>query len=74
MPYSVKIDKQSCLSSGRCVMAEPDAFGFDDDHLADALPGAGSLTPEALLEVARACPSFAITVLDEAGNEVDPSC
>ena len=35
MGYTVKIDKESCLSSGRCVAVAPRGFGFDDDQLAD---------------------------------------
>lgn len=73
MAYTVKIDKQSCLSSGRCVHAEPEGFGTDDDHLGDVLPGASTLAPERLVEAARSCPGLAITVFDEDGREVDLS-
>ena len=72
MGYSVRIDKQSCLSSGRCVGAAPEAFGWDEDHLADARAGASSLSREELLEIARNCPSLSITVLDENQNEIAP--
>ena len=36
MKYTVKIDKQSCQSSGNCVDAHPSAFAWDDDDLGDA--------------------------------------
>jgi ferredoxin len=72
MRCTVRIDKQSCLSSGRCVTAAPDAFGWDADHLAEALPESASLSRERLLAIARSCPSLSITVLDEDRNELAP--
>ncbi|MCZ6464731.1 MAG: ferredoxin [Proteobacteria bacterium] len=65
------VDKQSCLSSGRCLQAEPRAFVEDEDHLAEATAAARELSRERLVEIARSCPSIAITVLDDDGNEVD---
>lgn len=64
------VDKESCQSSGRCVEAAAEAFRFDADHLAEALPGAG-LERSELLAIARACPAIAIRVLDEDGSELD---
>jgi ferredoxin len=72
MSYTVRIDKQGCLSSGRCVGAAPEAFAWDDDHLADVRPQAVSLSLERLVEIARGCPSLSITVLDEDRNEIAP--
>ncbi len=73
MPFGVRIDKHSCQSSGNCVDAAPEAFGFDDDGLGDARPRAGQLPRARLLEIARRCPALAIGVLDESGNEIDPA-
>ena len=72
MSCTVRIDKQGCLSSGRCVGAAPEAFGWDTDHLADVRPGASRLSRERLLEIARDCPSLSITILDENQNEIAP--
>jgi ferredoxin len=68
---TARIDKQSCLSSGRCVTEAPEAFGFDADHLAEALPGAATLPLARLCEIARACPAFAIGVFDDDGAEIE---
>ena len=66
---AVVVDKQSCLSSGRCVAAEPGAFRLDADRLAEATPAALEL-PEARLEaVAGACPGLAIALSREAVTE-----
>ena len=72
MGRSVRIDKQSCLSSGRCVDAAPEGFGFDADHLGDVREPAAGLPLGELLAIALNCPSCSITVYDEDGNEIDP--
>ncbi len=71
MAYTVKIDKQSCLSSGRCVTVAAETFGFDGDELAETLPGVASVPDERLLEIAKSCPSYAILLYDEQGRELD---
>ena len=73
MPFGVRIDKNSCQSSGNCVDAAPEAFGFDDDGLGEAGARAGQLARARLLEIARRCPALAISVLDASGNEIDPA-
>ena len=60
------IDKQSCQSSQRCVLAESDGFGLDSDQLGAVLPGAARLPRERPVEIARACPGLAIPGYDEA--------
>ena len=71
MAYTVKIDKQTCLSSGRCVTVAAEAFGFDGDELAEPLPGVASVPDERLLEIVKSCPSYAILLFDEQGRELD---
>jgi ferredoxin len=68
----VAIDKQSCLSSGRCITAAPEAFRFDDDYLAEPTEGAQRLPEDRLRAVARACPGLAIALLDARGDAIDP--
>jgi ferredoxin len=70
MALVVRIDKNSCQSSGNCVAFAPTAFRFDDDDLGDVLPGAVRLDRERLLAAARRCPALAITILDEDGREI----
>ncbi len=72
MSDGVRVDKQGCLASGRCVSAAPDAFGWDEDGLADVRAGAASLSREQLVAIARNCPSLSIAILDERGNEIAP--
>ncbi len=72
MGFDVRIDKQGCLASGRCVAAAPEAFGWDEDQLGDVRPAAATLPREQLIAIARNCPSLSISVLDDARNEIAP--
>ena len=69
---TVSIDKERCVSSGRCMADEPTAFGFDADELADVLGGASALSAERLVVIARRCPGLAIEVTSEDGTVLAP--
>ena len=68
MPYTVSIDKDVCISSGKCVADAPGAFRFDADELAEPVSPSPGLPDETLLAIGRNCPSGAIAVFDEAGT------
>lgn len=68
--YTAKVDRELCVGAGACVESAPDAFAFDDEHIAVVLPGAEEQSDEKLLEVARTCPATAI-LLYEDGKEID---
>ncbi len=68
----VTIDKDRCVSAGRCIADEPGAFGFDDDELVSMMPGVESLSLERLIVIARRCPGLAIDVFDDDGTPVAP--
>jgi ferredoxin len=71
MTYRSTVDKDVCISSGKCVADAPGAFAFDDDEIAEAVPDHPGLSDDALVELARACPSGAIRVVDEHGQEIE---
>lgn len=62
----VRIDRETCLSSGRCVEDAPAAFRFGEDDLAEVTPGAAALSAERLESVAFGCPAAAITLEEVA--------
>ncbi len=72
MATRIEVDKQSCASSGRCVNAARDVFRLDDDFLADLIPNGPALEAPRALEIARTCPTQAIRVFDENGEELEP--
>jgi ferredoxin len=67
--YRIEIDQDECMSAGRCVADLPQVFSFDDDDLAVAHDD-GTADPDAVLRVARTCPSQAIHLFDPAGDPV----
>jgi ferredoxin len=68
MAYTVSVDKDVCISSGKCVADAPSAFRFDEDELAEPVSPSPGLSDEALLAVGRNCPSGAIAVFDQDGT------
>lgn len=72
MSYRISVDRDVCISSGKCVADAPDLFDFDDDDLAVLVPGAPQPADAVQVELARTCPSGALRVHDaESGDEVD---
>jgi ferredoxin len=71
MGYAVSVDGDLCIGSGTCVATAPEAFVFDADGIATVVPAAAAQLSDAeLLDIARNCPSGAIT-LRQAGEPVD---
>ncbi len=58
----IAVDKELCVSSGRCIADVPEAFAFDAEELAEVTPGAQAVDPQRLRAAARNCPGRAITV------------
>jgi ferredoxin len=65
MGYEVRVDKDACISSGKCVADAPTTFRFDDDEIAEPTTGASTLSGDLLVEIARNCPSGAIRVFGQ---------
>ncbi len=72
MSLTVRIDRDACISGGKCVADAPQAFHFDDEQLAEVLPGAAELSDERLKKIARNCPGQAIVLVGDDGAEIDP--
>jgi ferredoxin len=71
MGYSVKIDADTCISTGNCVRAAPTGFAFGDDDVSQPQPAAAELAAEKLVQVARGCPVGAIHLFTDDGEEVE---
>lgn len=68
MPYRVEVNKDNCLSSGKCVADAPQLFRFDADQISEVIPGATPPSDQEVLEIARNCPALAIELYD--GDEL----
>lgn len=72
MSYRIEVDREVCMSSGKCVADAPELFRFDGEEVAEPVPDAPPPGDERVLDLARACPSGALVVLDVGtGQEVD---
>jgi ferredoxin len=68
MSLTPKIDELACAGHGDCAVVAPDVFEVDD--IATVI---GTGPDDVILEAARACPSVAIAVFDDAtGEQVYP--
>lgn len=65
--YRVEINRDTCISSGRCVGDAPGAFVFDEDELATVGAAIVDLAETKLLRIARDCPGEAIIVVGPDG-------
>ena len=69
MSFRLEIESDDCMSSGKCVADYPYVFEFDDEELAK-LTSEATLSDDEIIRVARNCPSRAILVFDENGDNV----
>ena len=71
MALRVSVDRDACIGAGLCFRRAPEVFDQDDDGLVVLLDAAPAPElHEAARDAARACPSGAITVNEDAP---DPS-
>ena len=68
MTYIARIDAAACSGHGDCEDIAPDIFRVDDDVAVVV----GSGPDEFMLAAARACPSVAIVLTDDAGRQAFP--
>ena len=67
MSYLPTIDTGACLAHGDCAVVAPDVFDIEDIAIV-----VGTGPRDVIMEAARACPSTAIAVYDESGEQVYP--
>jgi len=70
MPYEVQLDSDECVSAGKCVASAPGFFVFDDDEIGTIDHDGPRPAEDALLRIARGCPSGAIKLFVD-GVEVE---
>jgi len=70
MAYEVQLDSDECVSAGKCVASAPGFFVFDDDEIGTIDHDGPRPAEDALLRIARGCPSGAIKLFAD-GVEVE---
>jgi ferredoxin len=67
----VRIDREKCVSAENCVVTAPTAFILDDDGKA-RLVDLSSIDDETLWMVAELCPTEAIVLESDDGEQLFP--
>lgn len=68
----VRVDRERCIGSENCVASAPSVFQIDGDGKAMLLD-VSSVDVETLWLVAEICPTEAIVIEDDEGNQLYPS-
>ena len=69
---TVRIDRESCISSGNCIKVTPELFEFDDESIAVFAKTADSCTREQVIDACEVCPVDALIVTDSSGEQIVP--
>lgn len=67
----IKVINDLCISAATCVVRAPDTFDLDEDGIAYVKEGDWD-DAVAIIEAAKSCPTTAVIVEDEKGNQLWP--
>lgn len=70
--HKVVVIRDQCISAGTCIVVSPNGFEFDQENIAVVKPNAHQLSDDELLMAAQSCPTQAILLFDEQGNQIFP--
>ena len=67
----IRIDREKCVSAGNCVITAPTVFMLDDEQKA-RLIDPSSVDDDALWLAAEMCPTEAIAIESDDGEQLYP--
>lgn len=67
----VVVDRDLCIGAAPCVTVAPAVFQLDEENKAYVVDQKGA-DDETILLAAQSCPTQAIIVYDEEGNQIYP--
>lgn len=67
----IVVDRQGCIGAQSCVVVAPGVFQMDDENLAYVVDP-DSEDEDTILMAAQSCPTLAILLFDEKGNQLFP--
>lgn len=70
--HKVMVDRKTCIGAATCIVIAPDAFEMDNENIAIVKADALNVDDDTLLMAAQSCPTGAIILYDEAGNQIFP--
>jgi len=67
----IHIDREKCIGAASCVAIAPGVFQLDAENKATIVDEKGA-DDETILLAAQSCPTQAIILFDEQGNQIFP--
>jgi len=68
----IVVDRHLCIGAASCIAVAPGVFELDSENKA-VVYNADGADSETILLAAQACPTKAILLFDEEGNQIYPS-
>ncbi|MEK7576137.1 MAG: ferredoxin [Patescibacteria group bacterium] len=65
------VDRDLCIGAASCIAIAPGVFALDDENKATVINEKGA-DDETILLAAQSCPTRAIILFDEHGNQIYP--
>ena len=69
---TVRIDRDTCISTSNCMKLAADVFEFDAEKICAFKENPPDIERERLLEACAVCPVNALVVLDADGKQLVP--
>ncbi len=70
--HKIVVDRKACIGAATCIVVAPDAFELDNTNIAVTKSNAHLMDDDTLLMAAQSCPTSAIILYDENGNQIFP--
>jgi ferredoxin len=70
--HKIVVDRAACIGAVTCVVIAPQAFEMDDENIAVVKADALNVDDATLIMAAQSCPTAAIILFDEDGNQIFP--
>lgn len=67
----IYVDRDLCIGAASCVAIAPGVFALDEENKATVINEKGA-DDETILLAAQSCPTRAIVLFDEQGNQIYP--
>lgn len=67
----IVVDRDLCIGAGSCTVVSPETFKLDNENKAVVID-ANAIEDETLLMAAQSCPTRAILLFDQDGNQIFP--
>lgn len=70
--HKIVVDRNLCIGAATCVVVAPDGFELDSENKATVKISAKDVDENLILMAAQSCPTQAIILYDEDGNQIFP--